>query len=144
MGRKGTFIRKYSNYQLLAECSTNSAGWFLKVMKIQNGVIRSIVVSAEHGDRGWVIFEKCVKSFYLNDYCKQNRLESFQGSGVRSQNRTLMKQTELEYRVVGQKENERNSSVKLPNMAVVILKQRSVFSWGLIKVQMNKKLERQK
>ena len=57
---------------LLAECSMNSAGWFLKVMKIQNGVIRSIVVPAKNGDRWWVMFEKCLKSFYLNDNCKQN------------------------------------------------------------------------
>ena len=66
IGRIGTFIRKYrgSNYHLLAECSTNSAGWFLKVMKIQNGVIRTIVVPAEHGDRGWVLFEKCVKRVF--------------------------------------------------------------------------------
>ena len=37
IGRKGMFIRKFrgSNYQLLGECSKNSAGWFLKVMKIQ-------------------------------------------------------------------------------------------------------------
>ena len=119
----------------MAECSTNSAGWFLKVMKIQNGVLRTILIPTEHGDRGWVLFEKCVKSFYLNVFCKQNSQESVQDIGVRSQNRTLMKQTELEeHRVVGLKENDRNSNIKLPNLAVVILKQRSVFSWGLIKV----------
>ena len=45
-----------------------------------------------------------------------------------------------ENKAVGQKANERNSSIKLLNLAVVILKQRNVFSWGLIKEQMNKKL----
>ena len=54
IGRKGTFLRTYkgSNYQLLVECRLNSTRWILKVMKIQNGVIRNIVVPTEHGDRG--------------------------------------------------------------------------------------------
>ena len=145
IGKKGTFIRKFrgSNYQLLAECNKNRAGWFLKVMKIQNGVIRSIVVPAELGDRGWVMFEKCLKSFYMMDNSKLNRQESFQSRGVKDQNRTLRNQREMEEnKTAGQKANESNSSVKLPNLAVVILKQRSVFSWGLIKAQMNKKLGR--
>ena len=44
LGRNGKFRRMYrgSNYQLLVDCSMNKAGWFLKVMKIQNGTIRNV------------------------------------------------------------------------------------------------------
>ena len=41
------------------------------MMKIHNGVIRNIVVLTEHGDRVWVMFEKCLKSFYVKVSRKQ-------------------------------------------------------------------------
>ena len=47
-----------------------------------------------------------------------------------------------ESKTIGQTRSEQGSTVKLPSLAVVILKQRSHISWRLVKEQMQKKLGR--
>ena len=91
LGRNGKFRRTFrgSNYQLLVECSKNNAGWFLKVMKIQNGTIRNIVVPAEHECSGWVKFKECLKSLFLTRIGKSNGNTS---RSVRNQKQTSGKQ----------------------------------------------------
>ena len=60
-------------------------------MKIQNGVVRSIVVPAEHGDRGWVKFENCLDSFYCKKIKMINGDAGEKGSNIREQSQNLVK-----------------------------------------------------
>ncbi|PON36929.1 hypothetical protein TorRG33x02_348350 [Trema orientale] len=61
MGSDGQFRRFYrgSNYQQILECSSNKAGMFMKIMKIQNGMVRSIIVRLrEHSRDGRILVAK--------------------------------------------------------------------------------------
>ena len=115
----------------------------LKVIKIQNGTIRNIVVPAEHEYSGWVKFEKCLKSFFLKKIGKSNGDVTNASKSARDQKQASGKPIVMEEsKLVGQTESEQSSTVKLPSLAVVILKQTSHISWGLVKEQMRKKLGR--
>ena len=142
LGGDGKSRRTYrgSNYQLQVECSTNNTGWFLKAMKIHNGTIRNIIVLVEYEFSGWVNFEKCLKSFFLQKIGKSSGNTS---KSVRDQKQSSGKQIVMEEsKAAGQTGSEQSLTVKLSSLAVAIFKQRSHISWGLVKEQMQKKLGR--
>ena len=93
-GRRGKFRRLFrgSNYLLVVECNSNSVGWFLKIMKIQNVVVRNMVVPAEFEVREWVNFENCLKSFYMKISNKSSVDGSAERRYVSDQRQTSVKQ----------------------------------------------------
>ena len=59
-GKEGNFRRIFRgrNYQLVVDSSKNKAGCFLRVLKIQNGATRKVIIPAEYAFRGWESFGK--------------------------------------------------------------------------------------
>ena len=123
MGKFRRLLR-CSNYLLVVECNLNSAGWFLKIMKIQNGVVRNIVVPVEFEVGEWVKFENCLKCFYLKFSKKSSVDGSVEGRNVKDQRQTSIKQCGIEV----SKAPTQRPIVKLPSLSVVILRHRSSFS----------------
>lgn len=140
-GSYGVFRRKFrgSNYQLIVQCSKNGAGCFLKAMKIQNGSLRNIIIPAEQEFRGWTNFASCLKSFFKNNHGK--------GRGIKTRCNEVQRQSSGGQSAKNEREDGcQNSSkqrtmVKMPSLALVILKHKSYFTWELIKEQLQKKLE---
>ena len=54
VGKEGNFMRFFRgrNYQLVVDSRKNKAGCFLRVMKIQNGETRNVIIPAEYEFRG--------------------------------------------------------------------------------------------
>ena len=66
VGKEGNFRRFFRgrNYQLVVDSNKNKGGCFLRVLKIENGETRKVLIPAEYAFRGWVKFGECLKSFY--------------------------------------------------------------------------------
>ena len=114
------------------------AGWFLKVMKIYNGIINNIIVPAEQDFSGWMNFEKCLKSFFIrtggNSRVTSNRSTKTQKIYPGKQEGTEKNKDEELNR------NDQGPIFRKPSLALVIIKHSSQTSWGLVKDQMHKKL----
>ena len=68
LGKEGNFRRSFrgGNYQLIVDSSKNKAGCFLRVLKIQNGNTRMVIIPAEYAFKGWEKFGDCMQSFFSN------------------------------------------------------------------------------
>lgn len=55
----------------------------MTVSKIQNGVLRNIIVPGEHAYRGWYKFKRCIDSFFN----KSSRSGNVQSSLIKKEKR---------------------------------------------------------
>ena len=68
LGKEGNFRRLFrgGNYHLVVDSSKNKAGCFLRVMKIQNGENKKVIIPVEYAFKGWEKFGECLQSFFSN------------------------------------------------------------------------------
>ena len=64
------FFRAH-DYRVIIESSTNRAGRFLKICKIQNGILRSLFIPAEINSQGWKSFYSCLDSFFATKHVQR-------------------------------------------------------------------------
>ena len=62
VGKEGIFRRIFRgrNYHLAVDSNKNKAGFFLRVMKIQNGETMKVIIPAEYAFKGWEKFGECL------------------------------------------------------------------------------------
>lgn len=65
-GNIGDFRRFYrgQNYRLILERNKNRAGDFMKVLKIQKGAVKNIIVPGEFRLSGWKSFLECLDNIF--------------------------------------------------------------------------------
>ncbi|EXB80244.1 hypothetical protein L484_025093 [Morus notabilis] len=78
--KDGAFLRKYkgSSYVLVVEVKRNSKGEFLKVMRINRGEVKNVIIPGEENKKGWRDLSRCLENFF----CKKSQT---------SKNKTLMR-----------------------------------------------------
>lgn len=65
-GKENGFRRFYrgQRYRLIVECNRHKAGNFWKILKVENRVMRNIIVPGDNVLRGWKEFKGYLQSFF--------------------------------------------------------------------------------